>query len=255
MNGNTPGRQELADFLRRATRGEPPLHVRSRGGVLEIHDSRACSADLSLFLAGISGFPPPEMERYKSGERSIVGSMPAPDGTRVVLKYYQPGKPYKHLTYGILGSRCMRSWIAGLAFRHLGLPTPPPLFVSESRRLGGIWFSKACLATSLAPGIDLRTWIGLHSGNHERLAAMAERLRAVFDLMGRYGINHGDPKASNILVSDDDSLSFIDLDAAEFLTTGSRWRALRRRDKAILENIVSKHPAAAPAFGQLLREL
>lgn len=192
--------------------------------------------------------PPRGLNLYKFGSRSVVGTIELEDGSAVVLKYYYPKGLIKHLTYGIGGSRCMRSWAAALAFEYLGLPTPPAMLVFESHSLGGAWLAKSFLATGQAAGITLEQWVRQHEEDPARLESIAERMRNLFTKMGQYRISHGDLKATNILVAEDDLVSLVDLDATQFLSPLREWPKRRKRDIRIFAENWGPRSTAAKIF-------
>jgi len=181
-------------------------------------------------LAKAAGQVPVGMSILKFGSRSIVGSFTA-DGEPWVLKYYQPASFAKHLTYGILGSRCHRSWLAGLAFAHIGVPTPAPLMVAEWKSSGGLWLKRSFLATRHAAGISLAKFLDQSSPDDPRRLKVAAGLKDAFGKMARHRAIHGDLKENNIIISPDGGISFIDLDGARFLLPEDRWKKLRRKDR------------------------
>jgi tRNA A-37 threonylcarbamoyl transferase component Bud32 len=173
---------------------------------------------------------PAGMTILKFGSRAIVGSYPI-HGEPVVLKYYEPASFMKHLTYGILGSRCYRSWVAGLTFGFLGVPTPAPLMIAEWKALGGLWLSRSFLATRHAAGKPLAEFAAGLPSDDPLLAKVAESLRSAFSIMAAHRAVHGDLKENNIIVAPDGSISFIDLDATSFLLPEKEWKQLWDRDR------------------------
>ncbi len=245
--------QDLADFLSACRAGAPPLAALDCGRAAAFSNPLSCSTDHATQLARIANRPLPGLTLYKFGSRSIVGSYFLTDGTPVVLKYYYPSSLFKHVTYGIAGSRCMQSWISALAFRFLDLPTPDALVIAEWELLGGLWLSKSFLATCHAPGIRLNEWVDRHAGDTARLDAMVGRLREIFAKMAAHRIGHGDLKATNLLISENDNPSFVDLDAATILATPAQWPAIRLRDERIFAANWKNKPEAAQAFREVFK--
>jgi tRNA A-37 threonylcarbamoyl transferase component Bud32 len=248
---NPPDPKQLADFLQNLRSGRPPTQPLACGRAIAAFNSTACSPTLATELAGIANRPLPGLTLYKFGSRSIIGSFTLLDGSGVVLKYYFPSSTAKHLNYGIRGSRCLQSWTAGMAFDFLGIPTPAPLFIAEWNLLGGIWLSKSFLATRQSDGVALDAFIRSHGSDHPLVERAADSLRHSFAIMARHRAVHGDLKANNLLVSASGDVSFIDLDAAEFLLSESAWKTRREKDRLRFMSNWKQDPAAARRFHNL----
>jgi tRNA A-37 threonylcarbamoyl transferase component Bud32 len=251
MNRSHANDPELADFLRKVRRGEPPVRSRRCGSALVRSNSLACTEEQADELMELAQRPPPGMVLYKFGSRSVVGRHELSDGAPVVLKYYFPKGIGKNLSHGIMGSRCMRSWDSALAFQHLGLPVPPAMLVAEWKALGGLWSVKSFLATGVAPGVPLPQWLDAHADDGGRLDAMAGRLRHCFSLMARHRVSHGDLKGTNIIVAADDSIRFVDLDGVRFSDGGRRWQKAHGRDRRIFLGNWQPGSVAAAAFSRV----
>jgi tRNA A-37 threonylcarbamoyl transferase component Bud32 len=214
-------------------------------GARASRNASACTAGQARELASIARRPPPGMVVCKFGSRSVVGRHHMDSGAEVLLKYYFPKSVVKHLSQAVTGSRCMRSWESALRLEALGLPVPSALFVAEWRTLGGLWLDQSMLATAVAPGITLTEWAELHQHDAPRLEGMAELIRGHFKLMAEHRITHGDLKATNLIVADDDSVRFVDLDAVSIHLPGKPWPPARERDRRIfLANWKPGTPAA-----------
>ncbi len=249
---NRPTREDLGTFLKSVRAGLDPVADLDCGRADASFATNFCPPERAAELAGIANRPLPGFTLYKFGSRSIVGSYLLSDGFPVALKYYYPSGPHKHLSYGIKGSRCHQSWLAALALNYVGIPTPEPLIIAEWQLLRGLWLSKSFLATRQAPGISLYQWVARHAENRQRLDRMADQLRASFSRMAEYHISHGDLKANNIIVAEDDSISFIDLDAVSILTPPGKWKSLQQRDTRIFSGNWDRHPTAATIFATVL---
>lgn len=242
------GATELADFMEVVRARGGPVRALDCGSSVALVNTLSCPEDHAVELGKLAGRPLAGMRLYKFGSRSIVGSYVLEDGEEVVLKYYYPKYVYKHFTHGMFGSRCMRSWLSALAFQRLGIPTPAPLMLVERLRLGGMWLEKSFLATGQAKGVTLKDWVEAHGEDGERLVRMAGRLGKWFGLMGRFRIAHGDLKATNLIVDENDEVSFVDLDAVEVLAAVGKWEALRERDVRIFQGNWKRRPQIAAAF-------
>lgn len=248
MSQNQTKQEFLSDFLSNLSAGMAPAVRLSCGTAVAAHNALACPAPLAAAVAQLANRPLPGLTLYKFGSRSIVGAYTLASGERVVLKYYYPSSPVKHVTYGIRGSRCMQSWLAGMAFGFLDIPTPAPLVIAEWHRFGGLWLSKSFLATRPAEGVALDAFVRTHGVDHPLLPKAVESLRRSFSLMAAHRAVHGDLKANNLLLSDSGEVSFIDLDAASFLIPEATWKSLREKDRKRFHANWKDQPEAAALF-------
>lgn len=247
-----PSIEEFTTFVRAVRAGEIPAGRVETHGVRALVDEDACAdVDIEL-LAKVAMRPPAGLIILKYGSRSLVGSFGAGDGTSALLKYYQPAG-VKHVTYGLRGSRCFQSWLAGIAMGRLNIPTPRPLMIAEWRRLGKLWLSQSFLATRMAAGSNLTDFVSQHHESSALMTKVAEQLQRAFATFARYRGVHGDLKANNILVTADGDISFIDLDGAEFLLPLSRWTSLREKDEARFRANWRNLPGAAKCFEKVFK--
>jgi tRNA A-37 threonylcarbamoyl transferase component Bud32 len=249
-----PSPEELATFLKEVRAGHGEVMALDCGRAKASFHPASCPPDLAAELAHCANRPLPGFILYKFGSRAIVGAYTLPDGTTAVLKYYYPNSPHKHLTYGIRGSRCQQSWVAALGFGHIGVPTPQPLIIAEWQLLGGLWLSKSFLATEKARGIPLDEFVNRNGASHPLLEKIISQLRQSFSRMARHRAVHGDLKANNILVSESGDISFIDLDAVEFLLSPSALRSRREKDRHRFMANWKKNPEALRLFEHVFDE-
>jgi tRNA A-37 threonylcarbamoyl transferase component Bud32 len=209
-------------------------------------------AEIGKELASIDRRPPPGMQILKFGTRSAVGSFRLSSNETVVLKYYFPKSIIKRLTYGMLGSRALQSWQAAHAFHFVGLPTPTPLYFSEQKSTCGMQLHAAFLATRFAPGLPLTSWIERKPQDLDRVRRVTDALSQAFAIMARFRISHGDLKASNIMVNEEEgnTISFIDLDGTRVLSPVSSWTKYWNKDRARLLANWAHLPEVAALFSK-----
>ncbi len=245
MSAVTP--DDLRDYLRQLPAKAPGLAPFEAAGGHGWIASCLPSDREALQLAARR--PPPGMSIRKFGTRSVVGRYESAKSD-LVLKYYYPRSPLKRLTYGLRGSRAVRSWTAGLAFSFAGIPTAAPLALLEWRSCG-LLLDKSFLAVRHLPGIPLDDFARRHGDDPASLEPLAGNLRDIFSRMALLRIAHGDLKASNIIVDDDGGISFIDLDAATILTPENQWSAGRARDIRLFRENWLDLPGAAAVFARV----
>jgi len=192
-------------------------------------------------LAALARKMPANLEILKDGSRSQVGGCQLASGREVVLKYYYPKNFVKKMRNRFVTTRCRRSWIAAHGFTHLGIPTPAPLAIAEHYRLGFL-NSMSFLATDRAHGKPLRD-LPL-----DRMIKVLPALKSAFAAMAEFHITHGDLKATNIIVSAQDEISLIDLDATRFHLRGSTWQKARTYDHTRFLRNWEDEPKAAEIF-------
>lgn len=120
-------------------------------------------------------------------------------------------------------SAIVRSWQFGLSLRDRFLPTPRPLTAFHRYRFGFpcegyVLTEEQCGALTLDRAVKL---IATRGDRTRILRALAERLGRLVRMMHDRGIQHGDLKAANVLVTIDESnpqaaeISFVDLVGAK----------------------------------------
>lgn len=189
-------------------------------------------------LTELSEKRPQDLELIKDGSRSKVGSYLLKSGREVVLKYYYPTHIVKKLRNRLTGSRCRRSWIAAHGFLHLGIPTPRPLAIAEFHQLG-LFNSMSFLATDHVKGVQLRFL------EESRYDAIAPALRSAFEIMAEFRLAHGDLKNTNIVVNEDNEITFVDLDATRFNLSEKSWELAQAHDRKRFHKNWKDNPNAA----------
>lgn len=241
-----PTQAQLAEFLKNPPFAKPvPIE-----GAAAMVNLSAFSGGIPEELLAAASRVPTGLTILKFGSRAIVGSYDVSEEP-IVLKYYEPASFVKHLTYGLRGSRCHRSWIAGLALGFIGVPTPAPLMIAEWSSLGGLWHSRSFLATRQAPGVSLAKFAAGLDADDPLLQKTAASLREAFTILARFRAVHGDLKENNIIVSPEGTISFIDLDGASFLLPQNIWREQREKDRLRFIKNWNAFPHLAAAFHQV----
>ena len=151
-------------------------------------------------------------------------------GRSLVIKRYNI-KGFGHwLRRCLRPSRASHSWLAAQHLRFLGIATPEPLAMVESRFGPLRW--RAWLVTEYLPGRALSALIPTDGSE----LPDAQQQRMLLDLFAQLRINriaHGDCKGSNILWADG-RFWLIDLDAMQAFAPGARWQKTWAKDRARL---------------------
>ena len=189
-------------------------------------------------LTKLSKNRPPDLNLFKDGSRSKVGSYQLKSGREVILKYYYPTHIIKKLRNRLTGSRCQRSWIAANGFAHLGIPTPPVLAIAEFHQLG-LFNSMSFLATDRFQGVQLRLL------KESRYPRIAPALKSAFQTMADFRLVHGDLKNANILVNEENEITFVDLDATRFNLSEKSWEQAQTHDRKRFHKNWKDNPYAA----------
>ncbi|MFK7911593.1 MAG: lipopolysaccharide kinase InaA family protein [Akkermansiaceae bacterium] len=215
------------------------LHAAVKKFRNEAVNNLTCTPDQTRALKSLTLEPPEQLAVLKDGSRSLVGSHTLDDGTDCVLKYYYPKNIAKKINYGLRGSRAMRSWIAARAFEYLKIPTPSAMMISETKSSSKITLEQSFLACHLAKGIPLSSVT-----ETSRLEEIAPLLQKAFDRMEAYRISHGDLKANNLIITEDNRIYFIDLDGTHILSSEKRWTKHWQRDRL---RFIKNWPESSPA--------
>lgn len=165
----------------------------------------------------------------KDGDRTTVVRLDGPRGS-VTLKRYNLMGPLHTALRLMLRSRARWSWVNGRRALAAGLHTPRPLACLEERwgPLRGRSFF-LCEHRDGDPLLELVRAGGLHRDRLDRLAA---RFVDIWETLGRQRLSHGDMKASNFIVDEQDELWMLDLDGMRREWLGLWWRRQRARDQA-----------------------
>lgn len=130
-------------------------------------------------------------------------------GRRWVIKRYNTKNLWHLLRRTVRRSRASNCWGMSRLFRQAEITTPAPVAFIEKRcgplRGKSYFVSEYVEADNLAEH--------LLAGENGDTAKVKRQAVALFEKLRAAGINHGDMKASNILVADHE-LSVIDFDAA-----------------------------------------
>ena len=218
----------LKDYLGKAVRDCTLFSVRKnwwRFQSVQRKDSKVLSSLLADIDAPFRDQPP----ALKNGGSSTV-TRATIDGRELVIKRYNI-KSFSHwLRRFWRPSRARHSWLAGHHLRFLGIATPEPLAMVESRF--GPLRRRAWLVNEYIPGQDLYSLFG-HTGDQLPTQEQQEALGQLIHQLASARISHGDFKATNLLWHAG-RVYLIDLDGMQLHASKASWKQAWQVDRARL---------------------
>lgn len=164
--------------------------------------------------------------RLKSGNTCTVAAVEVGKQT-LVLKRYNIKNFWHGLGRALRPSRAVQSWVNAYKLLLAGVTTPLPIAVLEQRRWG--LRLRAFLLTAYTPGPDA---VEFFASNQEHAALRQQVALAIAQLFYRLyllRLEHGDFKASNLLIVDGQPL-LIDLDSMRQHDSVQHFQARHARD-------------------------
>ncbi len=165
-------------------------------------------------------------------------------GKKIVAKQYINKDWLRKIRRAFRPSRAARSWHIAHALAFAGITVPAPVALIEQKT--GPLVTSAWYLCEFNPGRDLlASWQEREPSDGE-----LEALQALFVLLQRSGISHGDMKATN-LITDGEHLALIDYDGArQHAQQKTLARALAADKQRFLQNWEDR-----PALQQRLADL
>ena len=160
---------------------------------------------------------PRSLALIKEGSRvSVYGN------DQWIVKHYRESGLKTRLRRALFQTRADISWVMGWTWALLGVPTPRPAML---RRCPD---GEALIAFPRLEGTQALST--LMEEQRERARRVAPTVELWLRRLGETGFWHGDAKAQNILVDDQDRVHFIDLDGAGFSGVSRRRARQQARD-------------------------
>ncbi|HCD06097.1 MAG TPA: hypothetical protein DEQ60_12335 [Methylophaga sp.] len=164
----------------------------------------------------------------KGNSATVVKSELA--GQPVVIKRYNMKTPLHFLRRCLRKSRANVSWYNANLLEYLGIATPRPLGFVEQRFLGlrqkAYFICEHIVGRSLAELDD----------SEIQHPEMIQQISELFEQLRRHHIYHGDLKATNWLVDNQQKIWLIDLDAMQQITKTGFKRLHREDQQRFLRN-------------------
>ncbi len=185
----------------------------------------------------------------KDGDRCTLVEISA-GGIAFVLKRFNQRGLLHSVLHVLLRSRAGWCWTNGERVLQLGLRTPEPVAMFETRfgplRLRSSFLSEKIEGRILFDVVDDSNVTPL------RLTKLATEFRQIWNALGTARLGHRDMKATNFIVDAHDQIWLIDLDAMRWYPPGSLFARRRSKDLARFMKNWRDHPVAAAAFRDAL---
>jgi len=219
-------RQRTRHFLDKAQRECSQFAVQAQRDAWAIWKRDRSGSDLQAFIANPDAFME-SADILKAGNSATVVRA-VMDDREVVIKRYNIKDRKRLLRRAFKRSRARNAWLSAWLLSYAGIPTPRPVCLLEHRRFG--MNTRAWLVTDAVAG-DL-----LDSRHLQDQPARQAALAAIVRTMAAAGISHGDMKATNFMVQDQ-QLCLIDLDAMRWHSSlRAAHNALKRDVDRFLRN-------------------
>lgn len=193
-----------------------------------------------------------ERGRVLKHDRTTTVALVENAGHRWIIKRYNTKNLWHALRRTVRRSRAANSWTMSRAFRSAGIATADPVAFIE-RRFGPLRMRSYFVSVFVEAG-DLQTLVSAAGGGSSGDIERAKRhVIALFRTLRAARLNHGDMKATNILVAGG-GLVLIDFDAAAEPATAEAFERGYRKDRARFLKNWSAHPALYECFDRELPE-
>ena len=172
-----------------------------------------------------SFFPKDKTKLLKNGNSATV-ALANIDGKDLVIKRYNYNKNLKTFIRRFRKSRASTSWSNSFRLLNYGLKTPEPY---------------ALIETSKGPMIDHAYFIAEHVKGNDLLEVLnakdcqkkqeliANQMKDIFSVWKKCKIAHGDCKATNFILHNDE-VYIIDLDAMQEMNTENNFKKAHKKD-------------------------
>ncbi len=212
-------RKRLGDYRRKTRRSSSKLERLDFPGK-RWHACRNMDEGLKTMLLDDPDqfFDDPSL--LKDGNTCTVASLEI-EGQEYVLKRYNRKSLAYRLFHLLMPVRAIKSWTGGHALRLFGIPTPRPVACLVVK--SGPLMNQAYLLMEKVAGRSLADIDQSEMGKVS--VEFALRWRELDELK----VCHGDMKASNFILTDDGTLTLIDLDSIKFYR--SVWNYARNQRK------------------------
>jgi len=184
---------------------------RKREGGIEVLVRTDASPELEALLSNPDASFPGKALALKNGNTCTVWAAQVND-LRLVIKRYNIKSLWHGIKLSTREGRAFLSWVNAHRLLFYGIPTPRPVALVKIKR--GAVKPVAYFITEQVDGVGSHQWFRDGNIPQASKAAMVEKIGHLFRQLGAQLISHGDLKASNILIVDQQPV-LIDLDAMQ----------------------------------------
>ena len=217
---------------------------------LQVLDRRDDAPGLRAWLAAPDApFESLTADWLKRGNSASVVRVDIDGRPRVIKRYNL--KNFGHwLRRSWRPSRTWHSWRNAQRLALWGLPTPRPVALLENRF--GCLRARAWYVSEYVPGEPLGA--ALAAADPARREALLDRLGALLMDLKRLNLSHGDLKATNLLVDQENNLMLLDLDALRRHRRRAAFERAFARDLARLRANWADQPVLLAELDQALTD-
>ena len=217
-----------------------------------VYDRNLDSHALRSFFGDLDGYVDNRAEKYlKRGNSSTVAVVTVA-GQRMVIKRYNIKSPWHGVKRALRKTRAARSWANAHRLILSGVNTAKPIALVE-KRLGPLAMTSYTV-TEHVDGRLCSDYFVSDDISDDQKQAMADRIIKLFSLLSRAHIAHGDMKATNIVVSNDNPV-VLDLDSMREIRLTCVYRRHFAKDvKRFMQNWEDK-PGVYSMFASRLKKV
>ena len=172
-----------------------------------------------------SFFPKDESKLLKNGNSATVALVNI-GGKDLVIKRYNYNKNLKTFIRRFRKSRASISWSNSFRLLNYGMRTPEPYALIETSK--GPMIDHAYFIAEHVKGKDLLEFLKVNNPEpkHELIS---QQMKDIFSVWRKCKIAHGDCKATNFIMHDDE-VCIIDLDAMQEMSSKKNFKKAHKKD-------------------------
>jgi len=200
-----------------------------------MYDREFCSSFLINFFKNPDEiFQHQAIKILKNGRSSTV-ILTKINGKMLVIKRYNIKNVWHFLRRMLRPTRATNCWRLALKLNLFGVKTAKPIAFFEKKYLG--LRGKSYYVMEFVDGENLKNYLAKERQHDENRAHILSRVVTLLRNLAKLEITHGDLKATNILINENQQPVLIDLDgAAEHFSLSGLRAAWRKEIKRFLKN-------------------